>query len=102
MNTPDGIAASITVLAIRQQHEETPTVTKLQVLGTGCPKCKKLAENTEAAATGLGIEFELEKVTEIDKILEFGVMMTPALAVDGEVKVVGKVPSVDEIKARLS
>jgi len=77
-------------------------VTKLQILGTGCPKCKKLAENTEAAAADLGIEFELEKVTEIDKILEFGVMVTPALAVDGEVKVVGKVPSVDDIKAMLA
>jgi len=75
---------------------------KIQILGTGCPKCKKLAENTEAAATGLGIEFELEKVTEIDEILEFGVMMTPALAVDGEVKVTGRVPSVDDIKAMLA
>jgi small redox-active disulfide protein 2 len=72
---------------------------KLQILGTGCPKCKKLAEATETAACELGIEYELEKVTEIDKIIDFGVMMTPALAVDGEVKVVGKVPTVAELKA---
>jgi small redox-active disulfide protein 2 len=73
-------------------------VKKIQILGTGCPKCHKLAENAEAAARELGIEHEIEKVTEIDKIMAFGVMMTPALAVDGEVKSVGKVASVDEIK----
>lgn len=71
---------------------------KLQILGTGCPKCNKLAEQTKEAAESLGIEYEIEKVTDITKIMEFGVMMTPALAVDGEVKAVGKVPSVDEIK----
>lgn len=75
---------------------------KIQVLGTGCPKCKKLAENTEAAAKDLGIEYEIEKVTDINKIMEFGVMMTPALAVDGQVKVVGKVPNMDEIKSYIS
>jgi len=75
---------------------------KLQILGTGCPKCKKLAELTEEAARSLGIEYEIEKVTEISKIMSFGVMLTPALAVDGEVKVVGKVPSVDEIKKLIS
>ena len=77
-------------------------MTKLQVLGTGCPKCKKLAENAEAAAKALGIEYELEKVTDINEIMKMGVMMTPALAVDGEVKVVGKVPSVEELKVMLS
>jgi len=66
-------------------------VKKLQVLGTGCPKCRKLAENVEAAAQQLGIEYELEKVTDLNEIMGFGVMMTPALAVDGEVKLVGKV-----------
>ena len=71
---------------------------KIQILGTGCPKCKKLAENAEAAAKELGIEYEIEKVTEINEIMKFGVMVTPALAVDGKVKVVGKVPSSDEIK----
>ena len=66
---------------------------KIQILGTGCPKCKKLAENAEAAAKELGMDFELEKVTDINQIMKFGVMMTPALAVDGSVKVVGKVPN---------
>lgn len=75
---------------------------KLQVLGTGCPKCKKLAETTEAAAKELGIEYELEKVTDINQIMNFGVAMTPALAVDGEVKVTGKVPGVDEIKTLIA
>jgi len=71
---------------------------KIQILGTGCPKCKKLTENAEAAAKELGVEYEIEKVTDISKIMDFGVMMTPALAVDGEVKVVGKVASIEEIK----
>ena len=71
---------------------------KIQVLGTGCPKCKKLAENAEAAAKTLEIEYEIEKVTDINEIMKFGVMMTPALAVDGEVKVVGKVPSPQDIE----
>jgi small redox-active disulfide protein 2 len=75
---------------------------KLQILGTGCPKCKKLAENTEAAAKALGIEYKIEKVTDINEIMKFGVMMTPALAVDSQVKVVGKVPSPDEIKKMLA
>lgn len=74
---------------------------KLQVLGTGCPKCKKLAENTEAAAKAMGIEYAIEKVTDINEIMKFGVMMTPALAVDGVVKVVGKVPDPDAIKAMI-
>ncbi|MHC4155670.1 MAG: thioredoxin family protein [Planctomycetota bacterium] len=75
---------------------------KIEVLGTGCPKCKKLAELTEAAAKDLGIDYEIEKVTDINKIMEFGVMMTPALVVDGEVKVVGKVPNMDQIKSYIS
>jgi small redox-active disulfide protein 2 len=75
---------------------------KLQILGTGCPKCKKLAENAEAAAKALGIEYEMEKVTDINKIMKFAVMMTPALAVDGKVKVAGKVPGVEEIKSMIS
>ena len=72
---------------------------KLQVLGTGCPKCKKLAENAEAAAKAAGIEYELVKVTDINEIMAMGVMMTPALAVDGEIKIVGKVPDADAIQA---
>ena len=75
---------------------------EIQILGTGCPKCKKLAENTEAAAKELGIDYELSKVTDINEIMKFGVMMTPALAVDGEVKLVGKVPEADEIKQLLT
>ena len=70
---------------------------KIQILGTGCPKCKKLAENTETAAKELGVDYEMEKVTDLNAIMAFGVMMTPALAVDGVVKVVGKVPEPAEI-----
>jgi len=75
---------------------------KIQILGTGCPKCKKLAENAQVAARELGIEYSLEKVTKIDEIMKFGVMMTPALAIDGQVKSVGKVVSADEIKKMLT
>jgi small redox-active disulfide protein 2 len=71
---------------------------KIQILGTGCPKCKKLAENAEKAAKELGIEHQIEKVTDITEIMKFGIMMTPALALDGQVKIVGKVPSPEEIK----
>ena len=74
---------------------------KIQILGTGCPKCKTLAENAETAAKELGLDYELVKVTDITEITNFGVMMTPALAVDGEVKLVGKVPPPDEIKGLL-
>ncbi|MEF8788471.1 MAG: thioredoxin family protein [Planctomycetota bacterium] len=74
----------------------------IQILGTGCPKCNKLQENAEAAAEELGIEYELEKVTDVNEISEYGVMMTPALAVDGDVKVAGKVADPDEIKDYLS
>ena len=75
---------------------------KIQILGTGCPKCKKLTENAEAAAKELGLDFEIEKVTEINDIMAFGVMMTPALVIDGDVKIVDKVASVEEIKEVLS
>lgn len=75
---------------------------KLQILGTGCPKCQKLAELTEQAAKELGIEYEVEKVSEVSEIMKFGIMMTPGLAVDGEVKVSGKVPSVDDIKKMIA
>ena len=71
---------------------------KLQILGTGCPKCNQLAERTEQAAKELGLEYELVKVSNINDILSFGVMNTPALAVDGEVKVTGKLPELDQIK----
>lgn len=75
---------------------------RIQVLGTGCPKCTKLAENADLAAKQLGIEYTLEKVTQITDIMKFGVMVTPALAVDGQVKVVGKVPDVEQLKQMLS
>ncbi|MDF3130080.1 thioredoxin family protein [Kiritimatiellaeota bacterium B1221] len=71
---------------------------KIQILGTGCPRCKKLAEAVEVAAKDLQLDFELEKVTDINEIMAMGVMMTPALAVDGVVKGMGKVLSPDEIK----
>jgi small redox-active disulfide protein 2 len=74
---------------------------KIQILGTGCPKCKKLAENAEAAAKAAGIEYKVEKVTQINDIMNMGVMVTPALAVDGEVKIAGKVASPDDIKTML-
>lgn len=75
---------------------------KIQILGSGCKKCQMLAQHAETAATDLGLSFELEKITDMLRYTEFGVAITPALAVDGEVKVVGKVPSVDEIKGLLS
>jgi len=75
---------------------------KIQVLGTGCPKCKKVYENTEKAIKELGICAEVEKVQDLKAIMNFGVMVTPALAVDGEVKTSGKIPSVDEIKQYLA
>ena len=75
---------------------------KLQILGTGCPKCHRLAEATQQAAHALGLEFELEKVTDLQKIMSFGVLMTPALVVDGVVKVSGKAPSVEELKKMLA
>ena len=74
---------------------------KIQILGTGCAKCKKLAENAEAAAKELGIEYELEKVTDINEIIKMGVVMTPAMVVDGEVKIVGRAPPPGEIKESL-
>jgi len=73
----------------------------IQVLGTGCPKCAKLAENAIAAAESLGIEYKIEKITDIDAIMAAGVMMTPALRVDGTVVLSGSPGSPDEIKALL-
>ena len=71
---------------------------KVQILGTGCPKCKRLVENAQAAVQELDIDAQIEKVTDINQIMSFGVMMTPALAIDGRVKSAGRVLSVDEIK----
>jgi small redox-active disulfide protein 2 len=74
---------------------------RIQILGTGCANCQKLTENAVAAAQELGVPYELEKVTNLQEIMKFGVMRTPALVVDGIVKIVGKVPSPDEIKPLL-
>jgi small redox-active disulfide protein 2 len=75
---------------------------KIQILGTGCPKCKTLFANAEAAVRTLGIEATIEKVEKITDIMKFGVMTTPALVVDGQVKSAGKVLSPDEIKKHLA
>ncbi len=71
---------------------------KIEILGAGCPKCKQLAANAEAAVKELNIQAEIDKIADIGKIIEYGVMMTPALAVDGKVVSTGKVLSKDEIK----
>ncbi len=71
---------------------------KIEILGVGCPKCKQLTANTEAALKELNICAEIQKVTDINKIIEYGVMMTPALAIDGTVVSAGKVLTKDEIK----
>jgi len=71
---------------------------KIQILGTGCPKCKKTYENVEQAVKELGACVDVEKVEDLRSIMNFGVMVTPAIAIDGEVKVAGKIPSVEEIK----
>ena len=74
---------------------------QLLVIGPGCAKCKTLAQFTEQAAKELGLQYELNKVTDLKQIMALGVMMTPALAVNGTIKVVGKVPSVEDIKKLL-
>lgn len=71
---------------------------KIQVLGTGCPKCKKTYENIEKAIKDLDVCVDVEKVEDLRAIMNFGVMVTPAVAIDGEVKIAGKIPSVDDIK----
>lgn len=75
---------------------------KIQILGTGCPKCTTLAANAEAAVKALGVDATIEKVEKIQEILKFGVMMTPALVVDGQVKSAGKVLNADDIKKFLA
>lgn len=85
-----------------KDKERNPGMKDLKILGTGCAKCQKLYETAETAARELGIDYQVEKVKEINRIMEFGVMVTPALVVDGEVKSAGKVPTVEEIKAMLA
>jgi len=75
---------------------------QLTVIGPGCAKCKTLAQFTEQAAKELGLQYELIKVTDLKQIMALGVMITPALAINGTVKVVGKVPGVPELKTLLS
>jgi small redox-active disulfide protein 2 len=74
---------------------------RIQILGTGCPKCRTLTANAEAAVRELGIDAQIEKVEKIHEILKFGVMLTPALVVDGQVKSVGKVLTAEQIKGLL-
>ena len=74
---------------------------KIQILGTGCPKCETLAANAKAAIAECGVDAEISKVSDINDIMAFGVMMTPALAIDGEVKSMGKVLSVSDIREML-
>ncbi len=71
---------------------------KIQILGMGCPKCAKLYAAAEVAAKELGIEYEMEKVDDINRITDMGVMMTPALAVNDDVKFAGRIPSVEDLK----
>ena len=75
---------------------------KIEILGTGCPKCEALAKNVEAAVQALSLEASVSKVTDIVEIANRGVMMTPALSVDGEIRLVGKAASVEEIKTLLA
>ena len=75
---------------------------QIKILGPGCRRCEQLAASTKEAAEQLGIEYELEKLTDVAKFADYGVMMTPGLVVDGEVKSQGKVLSSDEIKALLA
>ncbi|MFW5680192.1 MAG: thioredoxin family protein [Pseudomonadota bacterium] len=74
----------------------------LQVYGTGCAKCNRLEANTKEAAETLGLDFQLEKITDRNAITDAGILVTPALVVDGEIKVAGKAPSADDLKALLA
>lgn len=74
---------------------------KIQILGTGCAKCQKLADNTKQAAENLGLEYEIEKVTDINQLMGFGIISTPGLAVDGKVLVTGKMLSAIDIEKLL-
>lgn len=75
---------------------------KIQILGMGCPKCNKLYAAAEAAAKELGIEYEMEKIADINKITDMGVMMTPALAINDDVKFAAKIPSHEDLKKIIS
>jgi len=75
---------------------------KIEILGMGCPKCKKLYENAQAAVKELNVQAEVVKVEDIQKIMDYGLMSTPAIAIDGEVKAAGRIPAPDEIKKWIS
>jgi len=77
-------------------------VKSIKILGTGCDKCETLAARAREAAENLGQPYELEKISQVAEIMTYGVMITPALVVDGEVKTVGKVPSVPELMGMLA
>jgi small redox-active disulfide protein 2 len=93
---------------MRPRKEREPTIcnggdgVNIQILGTGCRKCRKLTENAQTAVAELGIDCEVVKVIDINEIVSFGVMITPAIAVDGEVKSAGKVLTVEQIKEYLT
>lgn len=75
---------------------------EIKILGTGCAKCEKLANNVKQAADNLGLDYTMEKVTDINQIMSFGVMTTPGLVVDGKVVLTGKAPGPSELEALLS
>jgi small redox-active disulfide protein 2 len=75
---------------------------KIEILGMGCPKCKKLYENAQSAVKELNAQVEVVKVEDIQKITDYGLMTTPAIAIDGEVKAAGRIPAPDEIKKWIS
>lgn len=75
---------------------------EIKVLGPGCPKCQKTADNVKQAVSEAGVDASVDKVTDVMEIAKFGVFGTPAVVIDGDVKAVGKIPSVDEIKEWLS
>jgi len=74
---------------------------EIKVLGPGCPKCQKTADNVKQAVSEAGVDASVDKVTDVMEIAKFGVFGTPAVVIDGDVKAVGKIPSVDEIKGWL-
>ena len=74
---------------------------KIEILGTGCAKCKKTQKNVEEAVSEAGVDAEIIKVADINIIMDYGVMITPGVVIDGDVKVAGKIPSVEEVKSWL-
>jgi small redox-active disulfide protein 2 len=86
---------------LKPQKTSSEPFMNILVIGPGCTKCKTLAHFTEQAVTELGVSAEIHKITDLKQIMALGVMMTPALAVNGTIKVVGKVPTIPEIKAIL-